>query len=123
LIQHYGDVPWIHQAVDAMKFSLDRVVKHLISTPGVETNAAGSMAAPQTYRMPARTAAEAKAQIAEEAAVSPQNSQAVADPAAQLQRRNPRRWRDELAKRQQPPPELPHAEPERTDDGEVSWLL
>ncbi len=105
-----------------MKFSLDRVIKQLTGTPGVEVNATGSLYAPPAYRMPARTAQEVKGAVAaDDAVVSPQQSGAIADPAARLTGRDPNYWRKQVAARQQP--KVIHDQPVGDDNGEVSWLL
>ena len=55
LVARYGQQTWLLQIMEMVQSAVDRGIKQLSGSPGPSENAAGSLAAPQGYALPART--------------------------------------------------------------------
>ncbi len=120
----HPNAPWIHQAVDATMYAMERILRQVMGYT-VQENSQAFAPGDRRYAMPARNKEEALAQIAEEGASTPQRSEQLADPATQLQQPKPMNWREQHAQRRRmaEKPKEQHVEPKRDDNGEVRWLL
>jgi hypothetical protein len=122
----HPQAPWIHQAVDATKYAIDKILRQVMGYTVQENSQGFDAGSSRRYAMPARNKTEALSQIAEEGAASRQQSAQMADPAVQLRQPKPMNWREQLEQRQrlsEQPKEVPRDQPKRDDNGKVQWLL